>query len=141
MGVAMADKQKRARRSFSEADIKKIKWKADTLFKKIPFDWQFDSVRLFKQGYGDCNSINRAWQVLYHNQKYKSYLVSCVYSPFKNSHTTCIVKKGKEWFSVDYGTKVKATSFKKAVEAVAKKHKSKLKGYAVRDINWKFVNL
>lgn len=135
-------------------DCKKIDYQTDAFHisgdhfpeLKLPFglvwkaDWQFDSVKLTKQGFGDCNSIHRLYQVFWHNQKLESYLVSIFGD--KAGHTVNIIKNGREYGLCDYSQTFFYPTYSDCIKKVSEKYPmvSPIKGIVIQDINWKIIN-
>lgn len=137
----------------SIADIEKITYQLDhfyiagnrfrflTIFGK-PFwfaDWQFDSVFLTKQGFGDCNSIHRLYQVFWYNQGLESYLVNIFGS--KMGHAVNIIKNGNEYGLCDYSQTFFYPTYSECIQKVKDKYPmiGEIKGIVIQDMNWKII--
>jgi hypothetical protein len=110
--------------------------------KYLQWDYQFDSIRAFERGGGDCNTINRIIQVHNHVKGTPSFLVTYVTAKLVDNHTTCILKTKDGYVPCDYGYYNPNTAFKTMKEAVyCVAGDSLVLMYAVQDINWNFVKL
>lgn len=118
-----------------------IKYKPDKLFNFIPFDWQYDSIKLFNNNGGDCNSLHRLIQCFYHNLGYETYLLTFLAKPFKKSHTTCIAFKDNNIYSIDYGQMIKYNIKDNIIKLFENSYNCKIKTYILQNINWKIVDL
>jgi len=129
--------------TMADFETKNIRYIPDRVFGIIPWDYQFDSRITFYRGGGDCNSLHRIIQVAAYNAGMEAYLVTYLAKPFLLSHTTCIIREGRDWWVLDYGEKkLKSSTLGEAVSKCAELYNSRLMApgtWVVQDINWHFV--
>jgi len=123
------------------------KYKKDrksTILGDIQWDYQYDVVTVFEKGGGDCNSLNRIFQVWQYMNGNTAYLVTFTCTHAKNNHTTCIYKQDGKYYTCDYGgppsnprnSIVDCITAVAGVNGIDRKH---IISYAVQDINWKII--
>jgi hypothetical protein len=126
--------------TLADMEAQKIRYIPDRVFGFIPWDYQFDSRMTFYRGGGDCNSLHRIIQVAAHNAGLEAYLVTYLAKPFILSHTTCIIREGRDWWVLDYGEKtLKSATIGEAISKCAEKYGSRLAApgaWVIQDINW-----
>jgi len=109
-----------------------IKYKAETL------DNQQDSIHAIEHN-DDCDGLHRIAQVFYYIKGYKIYLMSCLASPLKRSHATCIGIQDGKIYLFDYNSNLYYETMEDIIEHLENIYDCEIKGYVLQDINWKIV--
>ena len=149
-------------------DVYNLRYIPDRLGKLL-WDYQYDAIETFKRGGGDCNSINRVWQIWtainkhtdnvflvtflhksFDKKSYNKYLSKQKIKPsiltwilnklgVLSAHTGCVFYDNKNYYVMDYGQTIKADNYLDAVKKLANKYRCQLKCYIAQDLNFNFV--
>lgn len=122
--------------------IKDATWEAlkekGLRYKKDFIDSQYDSIKAILNKEDDCDGFNRIAQCYWYNKGYDAYLVTYWAKPFRQSHTTVILKVNSIYIDCDYGYYGAGYySLENCISSIASRYKSKVKAWIVQDINWR----
>lgn len=152
----------------TQDEIRALKYIQDRTRSGLPWDYQGDAIECFKRGGGDCNWLNRVWQVFWTLSNCEAYLVTFLHRPapvehlwnfytprngFERwfykvlnffgvalAHATCIVRsKSGRWYGSDYGSILYGESFDDVLAKIAEQYGIKVSAYVAQDVNWKRV--
>lgn len=135
------------------------KYEIDTMYigkYKIPFDFAYDSIEIFRRKNIDC-SCHRAMQIKSHTDGFEAYLIHYLHYPLDKklttitdkilnklgilmAHVSCVYKRENKWYSFDWCNEELALSFIDACNKIADKYECDIKELVVQDINWKIVD-
>jgi hypothetical protein len=124
-----------------------VKYKADLLFGRIQWDWQYSADKTIQTGGADCNSINRIYQMFLTINSIETFLVTYwVNKPnFNLSHTTVIGKENGKYFDFDYGIRTNNCVSEKWIDVVleiASRYKvEEISAITVQDIFWNIIKM